>query len=151
MFNQLLKQIASALDPQDSDSVVTALDIERVSAILLVEIARADHDIKQEEREAITQALAATSALSATELNELVDEALSSADNTISLHEHVSLINQSFKKEDKLALVEQMWRVAFADGNVDGYEEYTIRKLCDLLFVKHREYIQAKLRVAKES
>lgn len=151
MFNQLLKQIASALDAQADDSSVTPLDIERVSAILLVEIARADHDINPQERETIVQALAATSALGNVELNELIDEAFANADNVISLHAHVSLINESFKKQDKLALVEQMWRVAFADGNVDGYEEYTIRKLCDLLYIKHRDYLQAKLRVAEES
>ena len=150
MFNQLLKQISSALDPQSSSSVVAPLDIERVSAVLLVEIARADHDISQEERDAISKALAATSTLTATELNELIDEVFDSADHVLSLHAHVSLINESFNKEDKLALVTQMWRVAFADGNVDGYEEYTIRKISDLLFIKHRDYMQAKLRVAKE-
>lgn len=151
MFNQLLKQITSALDSQTNDSVVTSLDIERVSAILLVEIARSDHEINIQERQAIAKALAATSALDSAELNELIDEAFANADNVISLHAHVSLINDSFKRHDKLALVEQMWRVAFADGNVDGYEEYTIRKLCDLLYIKHRDYLQAKLRVAEES
>ena len=151
MFNQLLKQITLALDPQNSDSVVAPLDIERVSAVLLVEIARADHDISQEERQAIAVALAATSTLSQIELNELIDEVLASSDNVLSLHAHVSLINETFKKQDKLALVEQMWRVAFADGNVDGYEEYTIRKICELLFLKHRDYMQAKLRVAAET
>jgi uncharacterized tellurite resistance protein B-like protein len=150
MFNQLLKQITSALDPLNNDGTVAPLDIERVSAMLLVEIARADHDINHQEREAISQALATTSSLGASELSELVDEAFASADNTVSLHAHVSVINESFKKQDKLALVEQMWRVSFADGNIDRYEEYTIRKLCDLLYVKHREYIQAKLKVAEE-
>jgi uncharacterized tellurite resistance protein B-like protein len=151
MFNQLLKQIASAIDPSNIESTVSPRDIERVSATLLVEIARADHDIRQDERDAIFKALAATSSLAAPELNELVDEALANADNTISLHAHVSLINEAFNGQDKVALVEQMWRVAFADGNVDGYEEYTIRKLCDLLYVRHRDYMQAKLKVAAES
>jgi len=151
MFNQLLKQITSALDSQNNESSVTPLDIERVSATLLVEIARADHDISPQERDAIYAALEATSSLDAPELTALVDEALAGADNTLSLHSHVSTINEFFKSHDKLALVEQMWRVAFADGNVDGYEEYTIRKLCDLLYVKHRDYLQAKLRVAEES
>jgi uncharacterized tellurite resistance protein B-like protein len=61
------------------------------------------------------------------------------------------LINESFKRQDKLALVEHIWRVACADGNIDRYGEYTIRKLCDLLFVKRRENIQATLKIAEES
>ena len=153
MFNQLLKQLTSSLNRQNEQSALQSLDIERVSAVLLVEIARADHIIRAEERKAIKKALAETSSMSASELDELVDEALSSADNTVSLHAHVNLINESFNQQDKIALVEQMWRVAFADGKVDadGYEEYTIRKLCDLLHVKHRDYVQAKLKVAAGS
>ena len=150
MLNQLVRRISAALDPAGA-SVVEPLDIERVSAVLLIEIARADHDIDALERDAIVDALSQSSALDVAELNTLVAEALEDADNAVSLHAHVSLINEHFRKEDKLALVEQMWRVAFADGNVDGYEEYTIRKLCDLLFVKHRDFMQAKLHVMEQT
>ena len=55
-------------------------------------------------------------------------------------------INSGFTREQKLALIEQMWRVAYADGDLDKYEEYTIRKLSDLLYVEHHEFIRAKLR-----
>lgn len=77
----------------------------------------------------------------------MVDDAFNEADGAMSLYEHVQLINDHFDRRSKLALVEQMWRVALADGNIDGYEEYTIRKLCDLLFIKHRDFMQAKLKV----
>ena len=66
----------------------------------------------------------------------------------MSLHSHVRIINDNLSKSDKLLLVEQMWRVAYADGNIDCYEEYTIRKLCDLLYLKHRDFMQAKLRAS---
>ena len=150
MFNQLLKQMTSAFDPQSHEKTLAPLDAERVSAVLLVEIARSDHEISLDERQTIKKALSASTTLSEAELDDLIGEAFSNVDNTLSLYEHVKLINDSFGKEDKLALVEQMWRVAYADGNVDGYEEYTIRKLCDLLYVRHRDYIQAKLKVAEE-
>lgn len=145
-LEQWLDRIATALDPNLPEAD-TALDIERVCAILLVEIARADHEIEPAERETIVRALQQAGDLAAEDLQAIVEEACSDADSTVSLYEHVRLINEQFDKERKLALVEQMWRVALADGNIDGYEEYTIRKLCDLMYIKHRDFMQAKLRV----
>lgn len=149
MLNNWLERISAALDPGAKDTA-TVLDIERVSATLLVEIARADHDIDPAEREAIVEALQQAGNLDPDELRSVVDEAFQEADSAVSLHEHVGLINEKFDKNGKLALVEQMWRVALADGDIDGYEEYTIRKLCDLLYIKHRDFMQAKLKVIEE-
>lgn len=146
MFNQWLDKISAALDPA-SDKGLDVLDIERVSAMLLVEIARADHQIDQVERASIVSALQQSSNLDDLELEQLVEEACEEADSAVSLYEHVRVVNEHFNKDSKIAMVEQMWRVAIADGNIDQYEEYTIRKLCDLIHVKHRDYMQAKLRV----
>lgn len=149
MFKQLLQQISNTLEPGNASPGLMQNDIERICAVLLVEIARSDHDVSEVERAAIVKALTHSSSLELTELEALVDEAFLDADNTLSLHEHVRVINETFGKEDKIALLEHMWRVAYADGNVDGYEEYTIRKLSDLLFMKHRDFMQAKLKVAE--
>ncbi|NND92196.1 MAG: TerB family tellurite resistance protein [Granulosicoccus sp.] len=146
MLSRWFDKIASTLEP-DASRQISATDIERVSALLLVEIARADHDIDTTERAAILAAMEQASTLPETELREVVAEAFNEADSAVSLHEHVSIINSHFDKRNKLALVEQMWRVALADGSIDGHEEYTIRKLCDLIHIKHRDFMQAKLRV----
>lgn len=146
MFTQLINRVAQALDT-NVDNEVARLDIQRVTAMLLIEIARADHVVGAEELTAIHEALSEASTLSELEIDAILQEAVNEAESTISLHEHLSLINDQFDKASKIALVEQMWRVAMANGDVDHYEEYTIRKLCDLLYVKHRDFIQAKHRV----
>jgi uncharacterized tellurite resistance protein B-like protein len=146
MFTQLINRVALALDPNGDDGVAE-LDIQRVTAMLLVEIARADHVVGDEELKAIHGALSEASTLPESEINAILQEAISEAEGAVSLHEHLRLINQQFDKANKIALVEQMWRVAMANGDVDHYEEYTIRKLCDLLYVKHRDFMQAKHRV----
>ena len=150
MFSQLISRVAVALEPNAGDEDVARLDVQRVTAMLLVEIARADHDVGEEELQAIATSLRDASALAESEIAAILQEAVSEAESAVSLHEHVSLINEQFDKAGKLALVEQMWRVAVANGDIDHYEEYTIRKLCDLLFVKHRDYMQAKLRVLND-
>lgn len=146
MLNQWIDRLAAALDTAPSADANRA-DLERVSALLLVEIAWADHQIDELERKTIRAALRQASSIADEELDSILDAALADAQHTVSLHEHIRQINGSFDKTRKLMLVEQMWRVALADGDLDKYEEYTIRKLCDLLHVKHRDFIQAKLRV----
>ena len=146
-FDGWMTRIATALAPGEERTEETRDAIERVSAMLLVEIARSDHDVDDAERAAIRTALSSSSSLAPDELDAVIDAALADSDANVSLHAHVKRINDSLDKGGKIELVEQMWRVAVADGNVDGYEEYTIRKLADLLYLKHRDFMQAKLRV----
>lgn len=148
MFNQWINRISDSVKSgMDASAATTVADVERISAALLVEIARADHVLDKEEIESITTALQGSSSLSKDELGDIVSGAVVDADAAISLHEHVRLINDHFERDQKIQLLEQMWRVAAADGNIDQYEDYTIRKLSDLMHVRHSEFIQAKLRV----
>jgi len=144
MFNQWINRITAGAN---SEVEATVADVERISAALLVEIARADHQLDSEEIESINAALQRSSSLEDDEVNDIVKAAVVDADAAISLHEHIRLVNEHFNRDQKIQLLEQMWRVAAADGNIDQYEDYTIRKLSDLLHMRHSEFIQAKLRV----
>jgi uncharacterized tellurite resistance protein B-like protein len=67
-------------------------------------------------------------------------------DGAHDLHQFTSELNRTLSHEDKLRLLEQLWRVAQADETVHHYEEHLIRRVADLLHVSHREFIVAKLR-----
>ena len=122
--------------------------MERLCALLLVEIARSDLTIDDEEVDTIKQALQASSqSIGVEELDDIISTAKRDAAAATSLHEQLRQINSNFSREQKLKLVEQMWRVAFADGDLDKYEEHMIRELCELLHVNHQDFIQAKLKV----
>ncbi len=122
--------------------------VERLTALLLVEIARSDTNIDLVEIKTIEKALQASSpTMSASDIEYIIATATNEADESISLHEQFRHINESFSREEKQALVEQMWRVALADGDVDKYEEYTIRELSERLYLSHKYFIQAKLKV----
>ena len=150
-FERWMDRLGAAFSPEGASASAALQDLERVTALLLVEIARADHDIDVTERDAIRTALAQSSSLDAAEIDALLEKALVDADATLSLHAHVQRVNEALDKRGKIRLIEQMWRVALADGDIDRYEEYTIRKLADLLYLKHRDFVQAKLRVLDES
>ena len=122
--------------------------LERLTALLLLEIARADTTVDEVELKAIERAITASCpSITKDELTEIIATAREDIETTISLHEQVRQINSGFSQEQKFSLIEQMWRVAYADGDLDKYEEYTIRKLSDLIYMDHKDFIQAKLRV----
>jgi len=156
MFSQWLEQIAkkasaSALNPTaDERAANLTANIERVSAALLVEVARSDHELAPQELETIHSALQQSSALEDEEVSSIINAAVSEVDVAVSFHEHIRLVNEQFGQAEKRLLIEQMWRVAAADGNVDHYEDYTIRKISELIHVRHAEFIKAKLRVLSD-
>jgi len=73
-----------------------------------------------------------------------MQEALYETEHAISLHDVVRAVNDAYLPEDKSDLIRMLWEVAYADGELDKYEEHTIRKLADWLYVPHREFIRMK-------
>lgn len=116
------------------------------AAALLIEVTRADHVIQADELEAVKGALKDLFGLPETEIASLVELANNEAEDSSSHYQFTSLINQGFDAGSKVALIEMLWRVVFADDDMDKYEEATVRKIADLLYVSHTDFIAAKQR-----
>lgn len=78
------------------------------------------------------------------ELAELINLAKNETNHATSLHQFTQLINQYCTTEEKFNLMKAMWEMAYADGNLDKYEDYIVRKVADLIYVPHTEFIRAK-------
>lgn len=115
-------------------------------AALLVEVLRADYAVATAERRQVIESIRGTLGLDDAQCAELLAEAEQQVDRAHDLHQFTAEINRAFDHEEKLRLVEQMWRVARADETVHKYEEHIIRRVAALLHVSHREFIAAKLR-----
>ncbi len=113
-------------------------------AVLLVDVARSDWEHAPSEREVIINALAAHFALDSKQARELVREAEHTLDVETSLHRFLSTVNAACSHTEKRALMERLWEVAFADGELSKYEEHTIRRLADLLYLPHADFIRSK-------
>lgn len=147
MFQQWIKNLTA--DNASSEAPESHW-VERLGALLLIEIARSDTTIDAVELEAIRLAIQTSSpSIEPAEIEEIIIAAQHDVETTVSLHAQVRQINSVFNRQQKLLLVEQMWRVAYADGDLDKYEESMVRKLCGLIHVPHQEYIQAKLKVTQ--
>ena len=86
-------------------------------------------------------------ALDDSDLSELVSVAHDTADANASLHEQIALINGNFSAQQKLSLVRGLWEVAYADDELHHHEELLIRRLADLMYVSHTDFIRSKHRV----
>ncbi len=118
------------------------------AAMLLLEVSRADFSVRDSELDQIGRILAQTFALTNEERDELVGLARNESDQALSIHPFVQLVNREFDASEKVRLIEDLWRVAYVDGRLDKYEEYHIRKIADLLYVPHSDFIRTKHRVA---
>ena len=124
--------------------------LQIATAALLLEIMRMDRSIVEEERSSVATTLRQQFGLDAGQLQTLIDLADQEAGQASGYYEFTSLINKSCDAEQKIHIVENMWRVALSDGHLDAHESHLMRKIADLLYVGHADYIAAKLR-ARES
>jgi len=121
--------------------------INLACAVLLVEVMRADGNIDADERAMIDNILQQHFMLSAVDSNELIERAIQQAEQAIDYYQFTKLINQQFTVPEKITMVELLWQVAIADGQISSIEQHIIRKIADLLYLRHNEYIQSKLAV----
>ena len=133
----------------DGATPATPVNEERAIALataaLLIEVSRADFEVKGEEREAIARAVQVGFNLSAQETTDLIELAESEADDATSLYQFTSLINSNFDAARKRRVIRMLWDVAFADGGADAHEQHLVRKVADLIHVPHAVFIQTKL------
>jgi len=114
-------------------------------ATLLLEVARADDDIKDEERETIRRVIENCHAVSPEQARELAEAAERQADDVTSLYPFTRLITSECSMEDRIRIIRMLWEVTRADGHIDEHEEYLVRKVADLLYVPHSQFIRTKL------
>ena len=120
-------------------------DLQLATAVLLVEVMRADPAITDAERDAVLLALRGKFSLRDDELERLLELAHETAHTAYDYQRFTSLLNERFTQAQKIQVVEAMWQVAYADAHLDAHENHVISKVAGLLHVTHGEYIAAKL------
>ena len=81
------------------------------------------------------------------EIDELILDASQSVQESTSLYGYTRIVNDEFSYDEKLNLLKNLWKIAYADGNLDKYEEHLLRKISDLIHISHSDYINIKLEI----
>ncbi|MCB1617006.1 MAG: TerB family tellurite resistance protein [Pseudomonadales bacterium] len=123
----------------------SALEKTRLAcAALMIEIMRADNAIDPAEQTALLYLLKKQFSLEGEDIETLNSLATQEVEEATSLFQFTRLINENYSYEQKLGVIEAMWLIAFADDKLDKYEEHLIRKISDLLYVRHSDFIRLK-------
>lgn len=107
----------------------------------------ADHQFSDQELHSLSRSLERKYSLAADEISALISLAKSESNHATSLYQFTQIVNQHCDNNEKFTLIKAMWEMAFADGNLDKYEDYLIRKVADLIYLPHAEFIRAKSQV----
>jgi uncharacterized tellurite resistance protein B-like protein len=116
------------------------------TAVLLVEVMRADPELRPAERQAVLQALDDKFGLAPDEVERLLELAEQASREATDYFRFTSKINAEFSVEQKVRMIEHMWRVAYADGQLSAHENHLMRRVSDLLYIPHGAYVNAKTR-----
>jgi len=149
MIKNIKNYFEELLQNKTADNSSQKNTIELATAALMIEISLADDHIQEEERRVINTLLSDNFKLEQNEIDKLIDLAEDEVDHAVSLYEFTRLLNESLSPQDKINIIENLWHVAYADAVIDKYEEYYIRKVADLLYISHSDYIKSKLKAEK--
>ncbi|MCF1426453.1 MAG: TerB family tellurite resistance protein [Shewanella sp.] len=144
MIAKLKQYLTTHLHAQTPEEKQRNLDL--AAASMLLEVAYADDALSAKEATLLPNVMQQTLGLSAEEVSDLIAEAKGRQQQATSLYEFTNEINDAFTLEQKQKLVLAMWQLAYADGKLCQYEDQIIRRMADLLYLKHSELIQLRNR-----
>ena len=129
---------------QTSELSVDDHSVVMAAGALMLEIARSDHDISEDEKDLILRSVKGLLGEAETQIAGIFDRISEEVEESVSLYDFTSIINENFSNAEKYSLLVVLWKVAFADGRLDKYEEYYIRKIKDLIHLSQSDFIKAK-------
>lgn len=125
----------------------TVPDRHLALAALLVEMMRADFRDRGRERETVIRMLARCCGLGPADAEALLGRGEQASNRSVSLFEHTRPLDTELSEQEKFAVIEALWEVAYADGVLDGKEDYLAHRLADLLHVRHSDLMRIKNQV----
>jgi uncharacterized tellurite resistance protein B-like protein len=151
----MLKALSDILEKafqSGTESSVTAREhgLQLATAVLLVEVARADYAEALVEEDAMRALLKDNFDIGDEETTLLLADAKAEADHAASLQSFTRELHEQLTLEEKHRIVAMLWRVAFADDHLDRYEDHVVRKIAGLLYVSHGDLIRIRNRIERE-
>ena len=148
-MRDIVKRFFSKTATEVSNNVgrETEHDVRVAACALFVEMARIDEKFTEAEMDTILAIVQEKYGLSGEHADALVAEADKELDKSVDLWQFARLINENYSTDEKIEIIETLWRMVFVDGKMDRYEHYLMNKLKNLLRLSHDQLIAAKLKV----
>jgi len=124
--------------------------IEIAACALFIEIAKADGDFTDDERTIIISEMKSTFNLDDDYANDLLMLAEQRVKESVSLYEFTGVINNTFSHEEKIELIESLWKLIYKDEKLNQYEDHLIKRVAATINIEHKQIINAKLWVKQQ-
>ena len=147
---RFLKDLLSPETDVKPDELQGPDRVRIATCVLLLETANADEEFSPEEWQHIVATLKARFDMSEEDAEELIDLAKSTREQSYDLWKFTNEINKACRPDEKMEIIEQVWRVIYADGTLDAHEDYLAHKLAKLLNLNHSQLINTKMKVLDE-
>jgi uncharacterized tellurite resistance protein B-like protein len=144
MLSKIQNWFKQQLEAQENTSQHS---IELATAVLLYEVMRADNNFEQKEQISYRKQLEKHFTLSQSELDLLCTDTQNYAEEAADYQQFTRVINDFYGLEGKRAVLDSLWSLAYSDHELSPDEDYTIRKIADLLHIPHSQFIQSKLSI----
>jgi len=156
MFEYIRKVLTTEKDERDyefsthKEKQSSLKKLRVAAAALFVEVAEADDNYSAEEKNRIIDLMKEEFDLDDECVNELLELSERKVEESISVYEFTSIINEGFTQREKLELLKNLWRVVYIDGKLDSQEDRLIKIIGTTMNIEHKDIIGAKLLVKQE-
>ncbi|WP_281019070.1 MULTISPECIES: TerB family tellurite resistance protein [unclassified Minwuia] len=147
--NRVTRWLESLRGGSDADAASTAPDdLQLAAAILLIEAAHLDGEFDAQEQRTVRRVLAEKFKLTADETTSLIEVAEKRQQNAVEISTFTRAIKEGYPSERRVEVIEMLWEVVLADGELHAYEANLLRRIGGLIYVSDRENGEARQRVA---
>lgn len=150
MIDLLKRFLSKKADDSASQQSHSLQDIRVAVCALCVEIARIDETFSRQELETLIGILTDKYDLSPQHAHALIAQADKELEESVDLWQFARAINENFSIDEKVDIMEILWRIVYVDGKMEPNEHYLMNKLSNLLRLSHKQMIDAKLKVLRK-
>ena len=143
LFVQMVETISSSQNTSVSQEDRDAA-IRMATAVLMIDVARADHVFEDSEFDRVLKLIQTHFDLSPERAAELLNSADEKAEDLVSLHDFTQLLHHNLDEQEKARVIGLLWEIAYADGQLDKYEDSLVLKISDLLHVSRGRVMRLK-------
>jgi uncharacterized tellurite resistance protein B-like protein len=147
MIKRIIDQVINAIKTpvsEESDGADRDAALRLATAVLMIDVARADHSFDESEFDRILELVKDHFALTSEDTASLVVAAKETSDEAVSAYEFTKLLHDNLDEREKARIVALLWQIAYADGELDKYENSFVLKIGDLLHVSRARVMRMK-------
>ena len=155
MFKNLRK-LLSGVNPELANTISVSSSgnkhtkVEVATCALFIELAKSDGEFSQEERDLIIIQMKNLFSLEKKYIDDLMLLAEEKVKQSISIYEFTGIINKSFSQEEKIELLENLWKLIYRDEKLTAYEDHMIKRIGATMNIEHKQIINSKLWVKQQ-